>query len=427
MLMTTVAIPLGTLIWTSDAPRPVETLQAGETIIGFSPDTFSRVPVEIQTVKIRENAPCRQLSIGGRVVVVAESQRCPVFNLSGEWKSCSSMMLNEGDFVAVDRLIPVPASPITLPYLDADLTAQLDEDAVALSDALYDSAAYMREMEKRERRLALYELLGSFWDTMEWSEPLNSAVRNPALVDHYNALSHRIFGTSMRDPTLLSRIKEWIGEGASPLWRALPAWVWQIANHSISAFLRGYFDSAADFTSEAITLHHNSLPFLVGLQTLLGRLHIEATLSHSGEAYTLTILNVRRYAEWIHSSVSDHAALLKAVYAREPRYPSDSTAHLPLNVIRPALERIRNRHGLPPRTSDTLTESEATRLENLRLLATAFQDSELRDAVNQQLYLEPVISNDRVHLDTLFILSLTSPATVVANGVVIGGSPLSLE
>jgi hypothetical protein len=424
--MTTIALPLGTLIWTPDAPRPIETLQAGDTLIGFNPDTFSRVPVLLQRVQVQEQVPTRRLEVGGRVVTIAENQPCTLFRLDGNWQTLPAPELQQGDFLPVDRLIPVPAHPIALPPLDKDLTARLDEDALALSDALYNSAAYFREMEKRELRLALYELSGAFCEIADFDGSfIDFAPAHKESMDYYNTLSRRIFGMDMWDAALIPRWIRWMGDGHwTPVIRSLPIWVWNLPTPAVSAFLRGYFDNGGHFTDEKISTTYDSLKVLVGLQTLLGRLHIESTLQDEGRGFPcLTIRNVRRYAEWVNSSVPEHAGILKAVYTREPRYPSDSTAHLPLNVIRPALERIRNRHALPALTSDKVDEQEATRLETLRLLATAFHDAELRDAVNQQLYLEPITANVTAHLDTLFILSITSPATIIANGVIVGGTP----
>ncbi len=427
--MTTITFPVGTLLWTPDAPRPVETLQAGETLIGFNPDTFSRVPVTLRRVQVQERVPGRRLQVGGRMVMIAEHQACPVFDLNGDWYNRPAAEIREGDFLPVDRLIPVPPMPIALPHLDEALTHRLDEDPLALSDALYNSAAYFQEMEKREGRLALYELIGALCEMADLANgDLDIAGRDSEMLAYYESLCRRVFGTAMTDPALIPRLERWMGDGLNfPALRALPVWVWQLPNPAIGAFLRGFFDNAATVTETEITARYDSLAVMAGIQALLGRLHIESTLVDAapgfGSLYQLTVRNVRRFAEWVNSSVPEHAGILKAVYTREPRYPSDSTAHLPFNVIRPALERIRNRHAFPPRTADTVDEREATHLETLRLLATAFHDSELRDVVNQQLYLEPVTTTVAVHLDTLFILSVMSPATVIANGVVTGGSP----
>lgn len=423
--MDTLAFPLGTLIWTPDAPRPIETLQVGDTVIGFNPDTFSRVPVTIQRVQIQEEVSGRRLHVGGRIATMAENQSCSRFDLNGDWNTCPAVDIQKGDFLPVDRLIPALLAPIALPHLDDDLTTRLDEDPLALSDALYNSATYFREMDKRALRLALYELSGAFCEIADFDGAfIDFAPAHKESIEYYNSLCRRIFGTDMWDATLVPRWIRWMGDGHwTPSIRAMPVWVWELPTTAVSAFLRGYFDNGGHFTAEEITTTYDSLKVLVGLQALLGRLHIESTLQYEGRGSPrLTIRNVRRYAEWVNSSVPEHAGILKAVYSREPRYPSNSTAHLPLNVIRPALERIRNRHAFPTRTADTVDEREATRLETLRLLATAFHDAELRDVVNQQLYLEPVTDSVTVTLDTLFILSIKSPATVIANGVVIGGT-----
>jgi hypothetical protein len=157
--MNTIAFPLGTLLWTPDTLRPIETLQAGDTVIGFNPDTFSRVLVSIQRVQIQERVPGRRLQVGGRMVMVAENQSCTVFNLNGDWHTCPAVDIHEGDFLPVDRLIPVPAAPIALPHLDEEITNRLDEDRLALSDALYNSTAYFREMEKRTPAIALLRMV----------------------------------------------------------------------------------------------------------------------------------------------------------------------------------------------------------------------------------------------------------------------------
>jgi hypothetical protein len=274
-------------------------------------------------------------------------------------------------------------------------------------------------------RLTLYELCGYLCGAvtvqgrhMEWMPS------DAVLQTHYVQSFVTIFGrTPNDDQSLIHRLVRWMGDGlVDEEHRRVPVWLWSLSNPACSAFLRGFFDTTASVMEEEITVCNVSQPLLSGIQTALGRLHIESTLTTTGDnpPFQLAIRNVRRFAEWVNSNVTAHNGVLRHIYAREPRYPSDSTARLPLNVIRPALERIRNRHAMPQRTNDTVTESEITRLENLRLLATAFQDSELRDVVNQQLYLEPVTSNVKIHLDTLFILSLTSPATIIANGVVLG-------
>jgi hypothetical protein len=422
--MSTIALPLGTLLWTPTTPRPVETLQAGDTLIGFSPDTFARVTVGLERVRVETNVAACRLQAGGRMIEIAEASRCPVFDLTGRWRGCAAAMLQTGDFIPVDRVTPVPDAFTALPPLDADLTARLDEDALTLSDALYDSAAYFHEMDKRALRLTLYELCGYLCGVaVPQGDSVHLPSHDPVLTAHYDESLRSLFGaTPAEDAELWGRMRHFLGDGLAPLpQRALPVWVWALPNPACSAFLRGFFDCTSDVTERAITVTHPSLALLVGIQTLLGRVHLESTLDASADGITLTIRNLRRFAEWISSNVAAHAGVLRAIYSREPRYPSDSTAHLPMNVIRPALERIRNRHALPRRSTDTVDEREATRIETLRLLATAFHDADLRDVVNQQLYLEPVTAIQPVSLDMLFILSLSSPATVIANGVVVGG------
>jgi hypothetical protein len=255
------------------------------------------------------------------------------------------------------------------------------------------------------------------------------------LQNYYDETFMDLFGDpyELEDTDSLPNLAPWLGDvECSREKQTLPDWLWMLGNPAISAFLRGFFDAIGKVTSETVTMAHPSLALMAGIQSLLGGIHIEATMSFGGAYpippwYRLTIRNVRRFAEWVNSNLAEHAGILKAVYAREPRYPSDSTAHLPLNVIRPALERIRNRHAFPTRTTDRVDEQEVTHLETLRLLATAFHDAELRDVVNQQLYLEPVTANVTASLDTLFILSLSAPATGIANGVVIGGNKVRVK
>lgn len=421
--MTTLALAPGTLIWTATAPRPIETLQVGDILWGFNPETFSRVPVTLRQVQVETSRMGRRLQVGGRMVIMGETDPCLRFHLSGESGSIPASTLHQGEFVAVDRQIPVPQHPIALPSLDAALTAHLDENALAMSDALYNSAAYFQEMAKRTRRLRLYEWLGYQCALRGLGDYPYGKEREHSLELYYDE------GVlEAGDQSTLPDLSLWLGDKKRfREEQTLPEWLWRLGNPAISAFLRGFFDGIGKVTSETVTVTHPSLAVMAGIQSLLGRIHVEATMTFGGTFptppwYRLTIRNVRRFAEWVDSNLADHAGILKAVYTREPRYPSDTTAHLPLNLIRPSLERIRNRHTFPARTNDSADEGEVTKLETLRLLATAFHDSELRDAVNQQLYLEPVTENVTVTLDTLFILSVTSPATLIANGVVVGGS-----
>lgn len=431
------AFPLGTLIWTSEAPRPIETLQAGDTILAFNPETFSRVPVVLQQVQVQEQMPTRRLEVGGRVVMIEASQPCPVFDLDGEWRTLSAPQIKEGDLLPVDRLVPVPANPIALPLLDERITQLFGEDPLALSDALYNSTDYFREMEKRELRLRFYELLGDDYarSTSGGYAYGYSDDRGRDLTIYYSETFFDLFGDpeEIEDWDAFPNLGRWVGDTLTPRdQRALPPWIWSLNNLGISAFVRGFFDALGKVTGEKITVTHPSLAMIAGIQMLLGRIHIESLITYGGPFptppwYRLAIRNVRRFAEWVNSNVTEHRGILKAVYTREARYPSDSTAHLPLNVIRPALERIRNRHTFPTRTHERADEGEITKIETLRLLATAFNDTELRDAVNQQLYLEPVTNNITADLDTLFILSVVSPATIIANGVVVGGKEIRVK
>ncbi len=419
----TIQIPLGVLVWTPDGPRPVETLQAGEALTGFDPTLFARTSVGLERVQVQSQQQGRLISVGGRIVACAALQTCLAYTLNGAWNSVRANTVQTGNLLSVDRVTPTPAMPTALPAIDDDLTPQLQEDALALLDALHDSDKYFHEMDKRAQRLALYELLGYLCGAARiTANSLTYTAATATLTDHYTATFRTLFGaTPQEDAQLLHRLRRWLGDGlAPPAQRALPPWVWHLPTPACNAFLRGFFDTADDMSETEIVIVHPALSLLVGVQTLLGRVHLESMLTCEKGAYRLTIQNVRRFAEWINTNVTAHAGLLHHVYHREPRYPSESTALLPLNIVRPALARIRAAHPLPRRSTDTVDDQEVARVENLRLLATAFHDAGLRDHVNQQLYLEPVTDVHSTVFDTVFILSVSSCATVVTNGVVLG-------
>lgn len=419
-----ITLPLGTLIWTADGPRPVERLQAGEAVLGFDASSFSRVPLVLRQIQVVESVLCQRVAVGGRVALCSPDTLCPVFTVEGDWSSRPITTLALGDLLPIDRLIPQPADPIPLPALDPSLTARLDENRLTLLDALYDRDKYFHEMDKRSLRLALYELSGYLVGAMTVVDHrLYLPTDNADLVHHYREAFFTTFGAdALTDPHLPARLQRWLGDGLAPYAeRTLPYWTWELPTPALHAFLRGLFDALGQVSEGEITLTHPHLPFVVGLQTLLGRLHLDSIVELAPDGYHLVIRNVRRFAEWINSNVATAAGILRHVYQREPRYPLESTALLPLNRVRPVLSRLRAEHTFRRTTADSPDEYEAANVATLRLLAGAFHDPDLRALVNQQLYLEPLTATDTLVAPLCFSLTLDPPATLIANGVILGG------
>lgn len=411
------------LVWTPEGPCPVAALEPGAPLVGFDPDGYRRTTVTVARVA-RTQAETWHVLVGGRLLRAAPSQGLLVFDVSGRWQSRTVRDLQPGDWLPVDRRVPTPADPIALPDRDAALTAALDEDALALVDALFERDKYFLEMEKRYGRIRLFELSGYLCGVAETiGDDLVLTNADATDLTFYRAALRESFG-GLDDPTLVRRLRRWLGDGLAPAAaRTLPAWTWRIEHQSQAAFLRGLFDGRSTVGSDEVRVTELHAPLATGIQALLGALSIEATLQPEGDTFSLSIRNVRRFAEWVGSHVAGKSGTLRAVYAREPRYPSEGTAILPMSQVRPALARIRATHALPRRSAETVDEREATHLSTLRLLATAFHDAALRDLVNQQLYLEPVTSVGPASRDALVSLSLSAPATLVSNGVVVHCRP----
>lgn len=433
-------ILVGSLIWSGDGLRSVEEVQVGDLLIGFDPAAFVRTTVTVERVHVQKVAPCVEVLVGGRLLLVHERQPLLRFDMGGNWCQQAASTLQPGDWLPVDRQLPSTSDPIALPDLDGKLTALLGEDALALLDSKYEQEKYFAEMGKRSLRIRLFELSGYLCGAGEiMGHDLTLADDEPDVLAYYRDAFHQTFGETVEVAGTLQskrhllpivrRLRRWMGDGLRPAkMRGLPTWLWQVESQSRSAFLRGFFDACGTVSQTEVTLKSPSMRLITGIQAQLGMLGVESTIDLAKKRvaadtisshYRLQIRNVRRFAEWVHSNVSHKAALLGMVYAKEPRYPSDGTAILPLNKVRPALERIRTTHALPRRSADTVDEREATRLSTLRLLSTAFDDEPLRALVNQQLYLEPITSVRSAKPGTLFTLSCSAPAHIVCNGVVV--------
>ncbi|MDQ4077047.1 MAG: hypothetical protein M3220_12465 [Chloroflexota bacterium] len=419
----------GTLLWTNEGPRAVETVQPGSTLVAFDPAAFVRTSVILRRAQPRHTSSCIELLVGGRLLLAAPEQHFVSFTVDGRWTTRAARDLRPEMLLPVNRHVPVSSKPISLPDLDSALTQLLGEDALALADAIYEREKYFEEMGKRRQRLKLFELSGYLLSDAEvLGDNLLIVDRPRNVVGYYTDIFQHTFGRILEDrsdiPLLTHRLHRWMGEGLHPApLRALPAWAWKLEGLARAAFLRGFFDVAGEVSEQAVTMRHPSRRLVSGVQALLGMLGVEATIALVEEEdvpYQLTIRNVRRFAEWVNSNDPAKAGVLRAVYRREPRYPPESCAMLPLNKVRPVLARLRATYQLPRHTSDTVDERDAAAVSTLRLLATAFHDVALRELVNQQLYLEPITSIRVTSGGTAFALHTHHPKCVITNGVVIG-------
>lgn len=412
----------GSLVWTPEGPSGLERLVLGTMLVGVDPDTFTRRPLTLLEVAEREAAPGMALWVGGRLLVAHPTQGFPVFDVEGTWTERPASDLRVGNWLAVDRRVPTPTHPVALPEGDVILTVQLDADTLALTDALHAPEPYFAEMDKRALRLRLFELSGYVVGAGEVIGPHLTLVESaPDALGYYREAVTQLFGEAT-ETEVPHRLHRWLGAGLNPPFtRTLPDWVWQLDHPARAAFLRGLFDGRGVVSAHQLMLPHLSSQLLVEVQALLGMVGVESCVSADEDAFSLTIRNVRRFAEWVYSNVAAHAALLRVVYAKEPRYPDDESALLPLRHVRPALARIRAAHALPRRTADRVDERELARLDTLRLLATAFDDAGLRTLVNQQLHLEPIAALHPAPAAPSFALTVTPPLPIVANGVVVGG------
>lgn len=419
----------GTLIWTDAGPCPVESVQPGDKLVGFDPHRFGRESASVQGVQHQRGEPCLRVLAGGRVLTVPASQWFTVFDLDGNHAEHPASHLQPGMWIPVDRRVPTPLAPIVLPNGDDELSALLGEDALAMTDALHSPQEYFAEMGKRGLRLKLLELSGYLLGAGTVIAG-DVAIEDDEgeVVAYYSDILQRTFGTARdRSPaTLARRLERWMGGGlAHPSRRAVPAWAFRLENQGRTALLRGFFDARGTVAVEEISVQSPSQPLLVGIQTLLGATAIEATLqpARAGKALVgLSIRNVRRFAEWVHSNVTHKAAVLRMVYAREPRYPTDGTARLPLSIVRPALERIRAAYPLSqrPATAERVDEREVSTVETLRLLATAFHDEPLRERLNDQLFLEPITLVEKVPGSETVEVTFSGSSSLVANGIIVG-------
>lgn len=428
--MPTIGLTAGTLVWTEDGPRSIEAVRPGDCLVGFDPHEFARQPATVLRVQQRHAGRCLQVLAGGRLLTLASEQRLTVFDPDGAWTERAAHELQPGMWLPVERRVPTTPRPITLPDLDDELTALVGEDALALVDALHSPREYFAEMGKRGLRLRLLELSGYLLGAGNvMGDDVVLADGDTEAISYYTSILNHTFGKArgVSAANLSRRLRHWMGEGLAPeARRALPGWVWQLESQGRAALLRGFFDAKGKVTAEEISVQSASLPLLAGVQALLGTTSLEATLhtTQGDKLYRLSIRNVRRFAEWIHSNVAQHAALLRVVYAREPRYSTDGTARLPLSKVRPALERIRASYSLPRRveTSDTVDEQEVGTVETLRLLATAFHDAPLREMLNQQLFLEPVTLIRERPGGVLLAPVLSGSSHLVANAIIIGST-----
>lgn len=420
-------LALGSYVWTDDAPRPIEGVQRGEFLIGFSAAAFRQgTSVQVMRIEVDEGSfSALEFFVGGRVLSVHQKQRCLVFDMAGNWESRLASELQEGDWLPVARKVPTTDEPIALPDIDQELTALLDEDGLALLDSLYEKEKYFTEMGKRSKRIRLFELVGYLCGGGElMGDDLTLPNSEPELLFYYRDALGQTFGKL----SVIPRLRRFLGDGLlPPPRRALPKWLWQIESQSQSAFLRGFFDACSIVSQQEVVMQSASRSLVTGVQALLRIVGVESRIEWDQEAakeglYQLQIRNVRRFAEWIGSNVSGKAGILRLVYAKEPRYPSDSSAILPLSLVHPALERIRAHYGLSSglTAQQRVNERDLVSLSTLRLLSTAFDDPPLRQLVNQQLYLEPVTKIRQAKSNVFFALTFSEPQYFVANGIIIG-------
>lgn len=387
--------PVGSLLWTPDGPCPIERLQQGATVLSLDPATFRRRPTRVELLR-----PCRlegatRLMAGGRLLLVDPESRILCYDRQGQRGMEPAGTVVPGQWLAVDRRVPLTADATQLPAVDPTLDARLGETESAAGPEGY--AAARRRAGARER---LFELLGFLLGVTEWVEgtiqlaPLDPEGQRLYAPAFERLFEHPLTAAAFRDePALRGRLARWLDTALAPLpARRWPDWIWTLAAPPRAALLRGFFDGQGEVGRQAVTLSGRGIRLMVDLQALLGTLGVEARLEPDGEdeRLRLEIRNVRRFAEWIGSRRPGRHALLEAIFRLEPRYPGDGTARLPAAQVEPVLARLQGERPSPSHAAPAAPESTPVEVGTLRLLATAFGEPGLRALVNQRIYLEPV-------------------------------------